>query len=66
MEPSQKFCAVPISICNRVLHDMSRARIVAGALLQGDDESEETGGNAGSWIQLVLMLEEVSRKTPQR
>ena len=36
---------------------MSRARIVAGALIEGDDEG--TDGDAGSWIKLVLMLEEV-------
>ena len=36
---------------------MSRARIVAGALIEGD--AEGTDGDAGSWIKLVLMLEEV-------
>ena len=38
--------------------DMRRARIVAGALVEGDDDAQE--GNAGSWINTVLMLEEVS------
>ena len=37
---------------------MRRARIVAGALVEGDDDAQE--GNAGSWINTVLMLEEVS------
>ncbi len=36
---------------------MSNARIVAGALIEGDGEG--TDGDAGSWIKLVLMLEEV-------
>lgn len=43
----------------RVMSDMKRARIVAGALVEGDDgDTDETSGNAGTWIQLVLMLEE--------
>ena len=37
---------------------MSKCRIVAGALLEGDGE-DAADGNAGTWIQLVLMLEEV-------
>ena len=44
-------------LTRRVIQDMSRARIVAGALIEGDDEG--TDGDAGSWIKLVLMLEEV-------
>ena len=36
---------------------MSKCRIVAGALLEGDGGDDV--GNAGTWIQLVLMLEEV-------
>lgn len=42
----------------RVVSDMKKARIVAGALIEGDEEDEGDSGNAGSWIQLVLMLEE--------
>ena len=41
----------------RVVSDMSKCRIVAGALVEGD--GEDVDGNAGTWIQLVLMLEEV-------
>ena len=41
----------------RVVSDMSKCRIVAGALLEGDGGDDV--GNAGTWIQLVLMLEEV-------
>ena len=44
--------------CCRVVNDMSKCRIVAGALLEGDGE-DAADGNAGTWIQLVLMLEEV-------
>ncbi|GFR47370.1 hypothetical protein Agub_g9079 [Astrephomene gubernaculifera] len=42
----------------KVQHDMSRARIVAGALVEGDDEGSDAGGNAGGWIHLELMVEE--------
>ncbi len=38
---------------------MSRARIVAGALVEGDDEGGDAQGNAGGWIHLELMVEEV-------
>ncbi|KAG2497151.1 hypothetical protein HYH03_004741 [Edaphochlamys debaryana] len=41
----------------KVQHDMSRAKIVAGALVEGDEEGGE-GGNAGGWIHLELMVEE--------
>jgi len=41
----------------RVVRDMSRAKVVAGALVEGD-ETEESDGNAGSWINVQLMLEE--------
>jgi hypothetical protein len=37
---------------------MRRARVVAGAISEGDPEGDEAG-NAGSWLELVLMLEEV-------
>lgn len=37
---------------------MRRARVVAGAISEGDPEEDEAG-NAGSWLDLVLMLEEV-------
>ena len=37
---------------------MRKAKIVAGALIEGDEESEDAG-NAGSWIQLVVLMEEV-------
>lgn len=45
----------------RVVRDMSNARIVAGALVEGGDDEEGGGGggNAGSWINIMLMLEEV-------
>jgi hypothetical protein len=36
-------------------------QVVAGALVEGD-ETEETDGNAGSWINVQLMLEEVSAR----
>lgn len=42
----------------RVVSDMSKCRIVAGALIEGDGD-DDADGNAGTWIQLVLMLEEV-------
>ncbi|KXZ47333.1 hypothetical protein GPECTOR_36g58 [Gonium pectorale] len=42
----------------KVQHDMSRARIVAGALVEGDDEGTDAQGNAGGWIHLELMVEE--------
>ncbi|EFJ50268.1 hypothetical protein VOLCADRAFT_89214 [Volvox carteri f. nagariensis] len=42
----------------KVQHDMSRARIVAGALVEGDDEGSDAAGNAGGWIHLELMVEE--------
>lgn len=40
---------------------MSRARIVEGALVEGDDEGTDSAGNAGGWIHLELMVEEVRR-----
>jgi hypothetical protein len=40
---------------------MSRARIVAGALVEGDDEGTDVAGNAAGWIHLELMVEEVRR-----
>lgn len=40
---------------DRVQRDMSGARIVAGALQQGDSTNS---GNASSWINLQLMVEE--------
>ena len=43
---------------HRVTADMQKARIVAGAIAEGDPE-DETQGNAGSWLDLELMLEEV-------
>ncbi|PNW74037.1 hypothetical protein CHLRE_13g582800v5 [Chlamydomonas reinhardtii] len=42
----------------KVQHDMSRAKIVAGALVEGDAEGEDVAGNAGGWIHLELMVEE--------
>ncbi|KAK9812604.1 hypothetical protein WJX72_000445 [[Myrmecia] bisecta] len=49
----------------RVAKEMAGARIVAGALTQGDDADGEASpnleslkGNAGSWIKTTLMLEE--------
>ena len=42
----------------RVCSDLRKAKIVAGALIEGDEESEDAG-NAGSWIQLVVLMEEV-------
>eukprot|EP00887_Chlorella_sp_A99_P005398 scaffold1.g5398.t1 len=50
---------------DRVCQDMRAAKVVAGALQQGDDEEEsEEGsssggeGNANAWITTTLMLEE--------
>lgn len=42
----------------RVVSDMARCRVVAGALVEGDESQPESEANAGSWIQLVLMVEE--------
>jgi hypothetical protein len=52
----------------RVARDMARARVVAGALVEGDGSEGGGGGegggegNAGSWINVMLMLEEVRRR----
>ncbi len=40
----------------RVQEEMSGAKIVDGALVQGDNPNE--GNKAGGWIQTTLMLEE--------
>lgn len=45
------------SAYRRVVNDMKKARIVAGALIEGGDDDAQDG-NAGSWINTVLMLEE--------
>jgi hypothetical protein len=47
----------------RVARDMANARVVAGALVEGGgSEGGAAGdGNAGSWINVQLMLEEVGR-----
>jgi hypothetical protein len=48
---------------HRVVKDLSKARIVAGALVEGGDDDDDLtapSGNAGSWINVELMLEEVS------
>ena len=43
----------------KVTKDLSSARIVAGALQQGDDEAgEEAQGKASSWIRTTIMMEE--------
>ena len=49
----------------RVVKEMSSARIVAGALQQGDGDEEgadagapPAGGNASSWIRTTIMMEE--------
>eukprot|EP00798_Chlamydomonas_sp_ICE-L_P025943 gene25943-11622_t len=42
----------------RVVRDMSNARIVAGALIEGDAEDRSSKGNAAEWMSIVLMLEE--------
>ncbi len=42
-----------------VSNDMRKARVVAGALIEGDQEDDDATGNAASVISLVLMLEEV-------
>eukprot|EP00775_Hariotina_reticulata_P008709 gene8709-8890_t len=42
----------------RVVKDLSRAKVVAGALIEGGDEDENGSGNAGSWFKVELMLEE--------
>lgn len=45
----------------RVARDMAKAKVVAGALVEGKEEEEGKAGNAGSWINVQLMLEEVRR-----
>ena len=45
----------------RVTKELASAKIVAGALQQGDDDDEEgaaSNGNAGSWIRMSIMMEE--------
>lgn len=44
----------------RVVRDLSRAKVVAGALVEGneDDEDDAAAGNAASWFKVELMLEE--------
>ncbi|GIL64485.1 hypothetical protein Vafri_18388 [Volvox africanus] len=45
----------------KVQHDMSRVRVVAGALVEGDEgdvEGIDAAGNAKGWIHLELMVEE--------
>lgn len=44
---------------HRVVRDLSRAKVVAGALVEGTDDEEDKSGNAGTWIKVQLMLEEV-------
>lgn len=43
----------------RVQSDLKNCRIVAGALVEGDEDDVD-GGSAGGWINLQLMVEEVS------
>ncbi len=44
----------------RVLRELKHARINAGALEAGDDnEDDNVQGNAGAWIDLNMVLEEV-------
>lgn len=45
--------------CCSVMHDMKNCKVVAGAIIEGDPEVEGTDGNAGEWINMTLMLEEV-------
>eukprot|EP00201_Polytomella_parva_P001332 CAMPEP_0175085088 /NCGR_PEP_ID=MMETSP0052_2-20121109/28449_1 /TAXON_ID=51329 ORGANISM="Polytomella parva, Strain SAG 63-3" /NCGR_SAMPLE_ID=MMETSP0052_2 /ASSEMBLY_ACC=CAM_ASM_000194 /LENGTH=570 /DNA_ID=CAMNT_0016357021 /DNA_START=235 /DNA_END=1947 /DNA_ORIENTATION=+ len=43
----------------RVVSDMKKARVVAGALVEGNaDDDDSVTGDAGSWIDLVIMMEE--------
>lgn len=42
----------------RVVKDLSRAKVVAGALVEGGDDDETPPGNAGTWMKVELMLEE--------
>lgn len=41
------------------MNDMRKARVVQGAIIEGDPDDDNTDGNAGEWIPMVLMLEEV-------
>ncbi len=50
----------------RVQRDLRKAKVVAGALQQGDDDeggeeaaAQQDAGNAGTWINLDIMMEEV-------
>lgn len=42
----------------RVLRDLKGARVVAGALVEASEDEVDTDGNAGSWMDLSIMMEE--------
>lgn len=50
--------------CACGLLSLSLSQVVAGALVEGDDEGDEDApdGNAGSWFKVEMMLEEVRSK----
>lgn len=50
-----------VEVCElwcRVVKDLKGARVVAGALIEGDGEEGNEQGNAGSWLNLSVMMEE--------
>ena len=42
----------------KVTKELASAKIVAGALQQGEDEETDDTGNASSWIRTTIMMEE--------
>lgn len=42
----------------KVTKELAGAKIIAGALQQGDDQEETDPGNASSWIRTTIMMEE--------
>ena len=42
----------------RVISNLSGARVVAGALVEGSGEEDAEPGNAGGWMDLSIMMEE--------
>lgn len=42
----------------RVMRDLKGARVVAGALVEANEDEQDTEGNASGWMDLSIMMEE--------